>query len=117
MNPADTSFEAVFAAIRLEVPGVAEVEKKLGSRLTIARNVLSLRVRAGWTQSELARRAGMSQPRITRIEAAQIDFGIGTLDRLASALGVDVAGLFTVQKPLAAAARPRHSDIVNQDEQ
>jgi transcriptional regulator with XRE-family HTH domain len=81
------------AALREQHPQIAATEKELGVRLTIARNVLRLRVRGGISQRELAHRAGMSQPRIAEIEAANVNFGVDTLGRLASAFCVSVDSL------------------------
>ncbi|HEX2207639.1 MAG TPA: helix-turn-helix transcriptional regulator [Longimicrobium sp.] len=84
----------LFASIRRENPEIARAEAAMGSRLVIARNVLRLRVRAGITQSELARRVGTSQPRIAQIESAQANVTVDTLDRIAAAFGVEPAKLF-----------------------
>lgn len=81
------------SAIREQNPHIAETERELGVRLTIARNVLQMRVRAGMSQRELAQRAGMSQPRIAEIEAANVNFGVDTLGRLAAAFCVSVDAL------------------------
>lgn len=54
----------------------------------------SLRLRAGLSQSELASRAGTSQPHIARIEAGRNDPGTETVQRIANALGVDVGEVF-----------------------
>jgi len=45
-------------------------------------------------QEELADAAGLGQPRISKIEAAELDIKISTVQRLAAALGVPVADLF-----------------------
>jgi transcriptional regulator with XRE-family HTH domain len=74
-------------------PEIAKAERKMGSRLTIARNVLRLRARIGITQTELARRAGMAQPRIAEIEAGGANTTVDTLDKLAAAFGVDTSSL------------------------
>lgn len=84
----------LFASIRRENPEIARAEAAMGSRLVIARNVLRLRVRAGITQTELARRVGTSQPRIAQIESAQANVTVDTLDRIAAAFGVEPARLF-----------------------
>jgi transcriptional regulator with XRE-family HTH domain len=84
------SLSDFLAALAEANPHIAETEKALGIRLTVARNVLRLRVRAGISQRELAERAGMSQPRIAEIEAANVNFGVDTLDRLAAGFGVPV---------------------------
>lgn len=45
------------------------------------------RRRAGFTQRELARRAGMLQPAIARIERGRVSPTVATLDRLLRATG------------------------------
>lgn len=45
------------------------------------------RTRAGLTQRELARRTGVAQPTIARIEAGVADPRVGTLERLLAACG------------------------------
>lgn len=85
---------ALLASIRRENPEIAHAEAAMGSRLVIARNVFRLRVRAGITQTELARRVGTSQPRIAQIESAQANVTIDTLDRIAAAFAVQTATLF-----------------------
>ena len=92
----------VFAAIREEVPGFAETERELGSRLVVARNVMRLRIQRGWTQQQLARELGVTQPRIAQVESASANVQIDTLDRLAAVFGVEPAGLLQPGKPSAA---------------
>jgi transcriptional regulator with XRE-family HTH domain len=87
------SARELFASIRDENPEIAKVERQMGSRLLIARNVLRLRARIGITQTELARRAQMAQPRIAEIEAGGVNTTVDTLDKLAAAFGVDAASL------------------------
>ncbi len=84
----------LFASIRRENPEIARAEAAMGSRLVIARNVFGLRVHAGITQTELARRVGTSQPRIAQIESAQANVTVDTLDRIAAAFSVQTATLF-----------------------
>jgi DNA-binding XRE family transcriptional regulator len=88
------SARELLAAVRRENPEIARAEAEMGSRLTIARNVLRLRVRAGMSQTELAQRVGTSQSRIAQIEAARVNVTVDTLDRLASAFSVQTATLF-----------------------
>ena len=87
-------FREVFATLRRENPEIARAEAAMGNRLIIARNVFRLRVRAGITQTELARRVGTSQPRIAQIESAQANVTVDTLDRIAAAFSVQTATLF-----------------------
>lgn len=54
----------------------------LGARLR------ALRVAAGLTQAELARRTGINRPNIARVEAGRHTPSLETLSRLASAIGV-----------------------------
>jgi DNA-binding XRE family transcriptional regulator len=91
----------LFAELRRDYPEIARAEAAMGSRLVIARNVLGLRVRGGITQTELARRAGTSQPRIAQIESAQANLTVDTLDRIAAAFGVNTATLFKRPRGLA----------------
>ncbi len=52
--------------------------------------VRAARRRAGVSQSELAERAGTSQPSIARLEKGQVSPTVITLDRIARALGADL---------------------------
>lgn len=47
----------------------------------------------GWTQSELARNAGMAHSRISDVECGRGDPQIGTIVKIANALGVSVSSL------------------------
>ncbi len=58
-----------------------------------APSVAALRLRHGWSQAELARRADTSQPYIARLERGQVDPQVSTVGKLARALGVPVATL------------------------
>ena len=78
-----------FDQLRHEVPAFAGAEKQLGSRLTLARNVLRLRNQRGWTQGQLAKTLGVTQPRIAEIESAQVSARTDTIDRLAAAFNVE----------------------------
>jgi ribosome-binding protein aMBF1 (putative translation factor) len=91
----------VFAAIRQEVPELAQAEKELGSRLVVARNVLGLRVQRGLTQQQLAQALGVKQPRIAQIESASANLQIDTLDRLAAVFGVEPARLLQTESSSA----------------
>lgn len=83
------SARELFEQIRREDPGVGEAEQRLGSRLTLARNVLRLRNQRGWTQGQLAKSLGVTQPRVAEIEAGQVSVRTDTIDRLAAAFSVE----------------------------
>lgn len=72
-------------------------------------NVYKLRTDAGWTQEELARRAGLRQPRIAEIERGDANPRLETLARVARALGVEVADL--LRNPEAAAPRAAREKV------
>ena len=56
---------------------------------TVAAQIAMMRDVRGWTQSELAKRAGMKQPRISALEDPNCEnFEVDTLKRLASAFDV-----------------------------
>jgi transcriptional regulator with XRE-family HTH domain len=56
---------------------------------TVSSQIFTLRDQRGWTQKELAQRAGMSQSRIPPLEDPNLEnFEIGTLKRIASAFDV-----------------------------
>lgn len=62
-------------------------------------SVAALRLRKGWSQAELARRAETSQPYIARLERGLVDPQISTVKKLAQALGVPVAELVDAITP------------------
>jgi transcriptional regulator with XRE-family HTH domain len=56
---------------------------------SISLRLLPLRLEKGWSQAELARRSGINQGMISRIENGQTrGVGLGVIERLADALGV-----------------------------
>ncbi len=54
---------------------------------TLARAFLEARSAAGWTQAELAARAGVARATVARIERGEGGLSIGTLQRVAAVLG------------------------------
>lgn len=79
---------AEFEADGLDVKGA---RRDMGGQLAEAGNfsLRTLRLKAGLSQRELAERIGTSQPNVARLEKAPGDPTLGTLRRLADALGVD----------------------------
>jgi transcriptional regulator with XRE-family HTH domain len=64
------------------------------ARALIARNVKRLRVEQQLTQEELAFRAGLMAPAVSRIERAVADPRASTIAKLAQGLGVPPARLW-----------------------
>ena len=56
----------------------------------IARELIRLRKRQGLSQTEVARRAGLKQPAIARLESGAVTPTLGTIQRVAQALGKQV---------------------------
>jgi DNA-binding XRE family transcriptional regulator len=62
----------------------------------LAANLREWRSRRGWSQSELAARAGLSKTMLVQVEQAQTNPSIATLCKLANALGVALMKLVEV---------------------
>lgn len=56
----------------------------------IARQLISFRIEHGLSQAELARRCGVSQPAIARLERGEHEPRLATLRRVAHALDADL---------------------------
>jgi transcriptional regulator with XRE-family HTH domain len=61
--------------------------------MTIALRLRELRDRKGWSQAELARRAGVHNSVVNRAERGETSLTLATLDKLAKALGVSPRSL------------------------
>jgi HTH-type transcriptional regulator/antitoxin HigA len=68
-------------------PEYVAAEEELRPYLDLADDVLDLRLENGWTQAEVARRAGTRQPNISRIEDGRANPTLKFLHKLAKALG------------------------------
>jgi transcriptional regulator with XRE-family HTH domain len=60
-------------------------------------NVIVARARVRLSQEQLALRAGVSRPTISRIERASGDVGVEVVQRIADALGTTVSDLFVCE--------------------
>jgi len=56
----------------LKNPKVRKEYEKLGPEFQLAQSLIRARLKRGWTQAELARRVGMQQPNIARLEGWQL---------------------------------------------
>ncbi|HEX2094656.1 MAG TPA: helix-turn-helix domain-containing protein [Longimicrobiaceae bacterium] len=82
-----------FSRIAEEIPAPAEVAAEIDPPFILAANVYHLRTAHGLTQTQLARAVGIAQPRIAEIERGDANPTLGTLVKLAHALGVSVSVL------------------------
>ena len=60
-------------------------------RFELAEAIRARREELGWSQRQLAERAGMTQPGVARFEAGGTTPTLALLERLAAALGLTVA--------------------------
>jgi len=73
---------------RIHRPEVAAAYEQARLRYELAEAVRTRREELGWSQRQLAERAGMSQPGIARFEAGGTTPTLPLLERLAAALGL-----------------------------
>ena len=69
------------------------VEQDKSDLLFEAQQIRRLRKQAGLTQADLAQKAGMARPNLTRLEAGRCRPALETLERIARALGQPVSRL------------------------
>lgn len=62
-------------------------------------SVAQLRLRKGWSQAELAKRAETSQPYIARLELGKVDPQVSTVRKIARALGVPTTTVLLAISP------------------
>jgi ribosome-binding protein aMBF1 (putative translation factor) len=75
---------------RMAEPGAAEEYAAARRAFELGRAVRDLRERRGWSQSQLARAARMTQSAVARFEAGGTVPTLVVLERLAQALDVDL---------------------------
>lgn len=71
-------------------PEVQQAYMDLAPRFAVVRQLIALREQRGWSQRDLADRAGMKQPQLARLETGQVEPRLDTLQRLAAALNCNV---------------------------
>lgn len=75
-------------AARTDHPEAAEAYEQTRLRFELAEVVRLRREELGWSQRQLAERAGMTQPGVARFEAGGTTPTLPLLERLADALGL-----------------------------
>jgi transcriptional regulator with XRE-family HTH domain len=73
-------------------------------RRTVAGNLRRIRRERGWTQEELAHRAGLDRNYVGMLERRENAATVDTLERLAEALGIDATELLRTDDPDGSAA-------------
>ncbi|MBM3151374.1 MAG: helix-turn-helix transcriptional regulator [Chloroflexi bacterium] len=68
-----------------------EAEQELKFLLDLADDVLRLRMEKGWSQAELAERAGTKQANISRLESGLSNPSVNFLQKVAKALNTNVS--------------------------
>ncbi len=76
---------------RMVEPGAADAYDAARLAFELGRRVRELRVQQGLSQTELAQRAGMTQPAVARFEAGGTVPTLPVLERLARALGAKLS--------------------------
>ena len=84
---------------RMAEPGAAEAYDSAHLAFALGTRVRDLREAHGWSQSELARRADMTQPAVARFEAGGTVPTLPVLYRLARALGACLVVEITTPGP------------------
>lgn len=83
--------EALYRPRGKDTPPRSEATRQLGEQ------VRALRVAAGLSGGEFARRIGVSRSMLSRIERGQVSASVQTLERIARGLGAPLARLFSDQ--------------------
>ncbi len=86
---------------RMAEPGAAEAYDAARLACELGRQVRELRVAQGVSQTELARRAGMTQPAVARFEAGGTVPTLPVLERLARSLGAELTVQLTAPSSAA----------------
>ena len=74
----------------LKNPGVKQEYKKLEPEYKLAQELLSARINKNLTQTEVAKKAGISQVMVARLESGSSNPTLETISRVAKVLGKEV---------------------------
>lgn len=71
-------------------------------KITLADRIKAARAQSGYTQAQLAKKAGLSQSAISRVEGGVVQSpGVDVLLAIANALGLEVAALLPKRRRAA----------------
>ena len=84
------SLEEMFDKIKAEDENAKIVLDSADKTVEIIRKVVAARERAGLSQREVAKRCGIKQPALARIEALKVVPKLNTIIKIAKAVGVEV---------------------------
>src|ERR1700756_4902787 len=87
-NDFDQLLDQIEAEAHQEGPAAVAALRALQVKYALVNLVLERRRELGWTQKELAERAGVGQAVISRIERGRLSPTLDTYARLAAALGL-----------------------------
>ena len=90
-------------AARLDSPERRRGHDRAGRAVRLAMEIRGLREARGLTQRELAEQVGTTQSAIARLEAGNISPSLPTLERIATALGVELTVSFADLEHLTSA--------------
>jgi ribosome-binding protein aMBF1 (putative translation factor) len=86
---------------RMSEPGAAEAYEAARLAYELGKTIRAMRETRGWSQSDLARAAGMTQSAVARFEAGGTVPTLPVIERLASALDAEVEVRLTPRAPAA----------------
>ena len=84
------------------IEAIAKGRRWVGKHFYLSSSIAQIRLKKGWSQAELARRAGTSQPYIARLEQGRVDPQISTVKKIAKALGLPLRSVVEAISPEAA---------------